>query len=101
MDISKQYIEMCDCPEIQNGRQHEPLDFWQYSPDSKYVDHWSQVWLPRQDQLQEMSGMPWVYFDHECCEWLGEFPTKEQVGIQVVMEEKYDKVWDGKWVDRV
>ena len=112
MDTSKQYIEMCDCSEIQNGRQHEPLDFWQYSPDSKYVDHWSQVWLPRQDQLQTMvdndfDGFVW-YVDG--CYGTGvdefsvdnkELPSMEQLWLKFVMGEKYNKFWDDVWVDRV
>ncbi len=117
MDISKQYIEMCDCPEIQTGRRHEPLDFWQYAPDGKHVDHWSQVWLPRQDQLQEMvGGWPTAGFI-EWVGWLGAvygllcqakpaghlnlFLTGEQLWLAFVMKEKYDKVWKDKWVDRV
>ena len=46
-----------------------------------------------------MSGDEWAYFDHECIEYYGDSPTKEQAAIREVMEEKYKKVWNGKeWV---
>ena len=55
------------------------------------------VWLPRQDQLQILSGLSWQEFDKECLKYDAE--TKEQAGIQAVMKEKYNKVWDGeRWI---
>ena len=60
------------------------------------------IWLPRQDQLQEMSGLTWVEFD-DCCRkyWFNDGrreTTKEIASIQVVMKEKYNKVWEeGQW----
>jgi len=65
----------------------------------------NQVWLPRQDQLQEMSGYTWVEFDTLCLATAGRYglsailtslETKEQAGIIVVMLEKHGKVWDGE-----
>lgn len=42
------------------------------------------IWLPRQDQLQILSGLTWQEFDKECLKYDAE--TKEQAGIQVVMD---------------
>ena len=42
------------------------------------------IWLPRQDQLQILSGLSWQDFDKECLKYDAE--TKEQAGIQVVIE---------------
>ena len=137
MDTSKQYIEMCDCPEIQTGRTlgsgdcyYQRLDKAQSGGFQEGVgieelhnDYGSLVesgpgrvvWLPRQDQLQEMvhklredkkqfSGnhgllcrfAAWVDEDSNlpCA-------SMEQLWLAFLMREKYDKVWDGKWVDRV
>ena len=70
------------------------------------------IWLPAQDQLQEMSNMTWWDFDKRCneirkcaledplSEW--EIKTKEQVGICVVMEKRFYKIWDDEkevWVN--
>lgn len=64
------------------------------------------IWLPRQDQLQEMSGMTWVYFDHRCDVITQELhegepiprPTKDIAGLRVVMHELHNKAWTGeKW----
>ncbi len=64
--------------------------------DGGYVD--KIVWLPRQDQLQALSGLDWRSFDKKCLVY--ESPalvtTKEQAGIRVVMKEKYNKTWDGE-----
>ena len=118
------YIKMCDCPEIQ--KQATPFehrldygktqDFWHdiwwtekiegqlvngkpiYNFKSKHI------WLPRQDQLQEMSKIPWRAFDMLCLEMANPYgsaknvETKEQVGLMAIMNLKYTKVWDGeKW----
>ena len=68
------------------------------------------VWLPRQDQLQEMmpqKGMVAQYIRlHQLCwdmdsgdSFLSNV-TWEQLWLCVVMHEKYNKVWNGEdWVD--
>jgi len=67
------------------------------------------IWLPTQERLQEISGIPWWRFDKRCdgvrCCLLEdplnniEIRTKEEAGICVVMEKKYNKIWNGeKWV---
>ena len=62
-------------------------------------------YLPTQEQLQKMSGLPWWDFDQRCNEIRRvsledpmsdfEIGTKEEAGICVVME-KYNKFWNGK-----
>ena len=64
------------------------------------------IWLPTQEKLQELSGLPWWKFDERCNEIRRcfledplseiEVETKEEVGICVVMERKYFKTWTGK-----
>jgi len=83
------------------------------------------LWLPRQDQLQEISGMNWVDFDSaikqfgdslfhnkysskkykgshlERSEEISKMVTREQLAIRVIMWENYEKIWDDKkqeWV---
>uniref|UniRef100_A0A6H2A1H2 Uncharacterized protein n=1 Tax=viral metagenome TaxID=1070528 RepID=A0A6H2A1H2_9ZZZZ len=73
---------------------------WEYSEyDYSYKEHQRRsFWLPRQDQLQMLSGLRWQEFDKECLKYGA--PTKEQAGIQVVMKILYhkNKVWrDGEW----
>ena len=137
MDTSKQYIEMCDCPEIQpEGRSLEDGDYFvrvgiapmkgQYEVkvyhkhDFQYpeVTCYRIVWLPRQDQWQEMSGLNVWQWGFKFSEWLYDLDddgdcdfhvrhihedlrSHEQLAAGFVMEEKCDKVWNGKWVDRV
>ena len=62
------------------------------------------IWLPRQDQLQDMLNhhpFSWDYFDKECARmsWIptkGVSTTKEQAGLMVVMFQSYNKTWNGK-----
>ena len=67
------------------------------------------VWLPRQDQLQEMTwDFPFaqafddlerfsesVSFKIVKQQSLPKLPTWEQLWLAFAMKEKYDKVWDG------
>jgi hypothetical protein len=65
------------------------------------------IWLPRQDQLQEMldSDLPFIlvdfyYFARDDVPAISvEFTTMEQLWLAFVMKEKYNKVWSGtEWV---
>ena len=72
------------------------------------------VWLPRQDQLQDMLPFPvgkfndnfWTALD-ELRNWgfetkfVGYIPTSmEQLWLAFVMREKYNKEWNGKdWIE--
>jgi hypothetical protein len=77
MDTSKEYIKMCEkVPKIQEQMGHDG-DYYYWSVDNKshisYTEHFEDyivkhpeqwdflrgrkvIWLPRQDQLQEMIG---------------------------------------------
>ena len=70
------------------------------------------IWLPTQEKLQEMSGLDWWKFDKRCNEIRQciledplseiEIKTKEEIGICVLMEKKYNKIWNGeKWIKGV
>ena len=65
------------------------------------------TWLPRQDQLQILSGMSWYLFDKTCVIWATTNPdyqreSKEIVGLCVVMHTIYNKQWDGTdWIKEV
>ena len=140
MDTSKQYIKMCDCPEIQE--QYNSTDFnflWDYTlrydydhDELKYKEYrkievagfpflgqhifetydgyeWSCIWLPSQDQLQEMHHWyPNVYgiaieFNNYIQETQSkiaqdilnseQLPSMGQLWLAFVMKEKYSKRW--------
>lgn len=131
MDTSEVYIKMCEkAEEIQELRvpttTQSPYSFWQegdyYFLDkepSVYSFHWSPhhisnaVWLPRQDQLQEMvrsettigtaTAKPesswqlsqrfwnWLWSKEE----IVSDKSMEQLWLAFVMKEKYGKVWNG------
>ncbi len=124
MDISKEYIKMCDREEIQ--REKYPANELTSSdmlPDERILDkngdvfmfsptaYGDLIWLPRQDRLQEMMNN-FVMSKNELGLWGltfhkagGEFLTisdqksAEQVLLQGVMKELYNKTWDGnKWI---
>ena len=127
MDKSEQNIKMCEsAKEIQklvqdnfDGTCGSKEDFWGYSERKDRL-----VWLPRQDQLQEMlkdthtlgaiiQGLYWFYEpEHFCpdndndiincnCESIGKerrkiFNTIEQFTLAFVMDELYNKEWNGE-----
>ncbi len=128
MDTSETYIKMCDCPEIQlqipisrdwGNPYYEPRNFIAdrkrgslFNEDDGYyyptADKDAIVWLPRQDQLQEMveSTCPvdlltrfqrWVAFDEE------DSPddSMEQLWLAFVMKEKHNKIWNGEVWDEI
>ena len=135
MDTSKQYVEMCDCPEIQEQRTFDStlgeysswdegdifskddgdlMDIFHICDGVWFPPREDALWLPRQDQLQEMYPANRVVtlegFNQFCgtinvgiwfikSEYFDYSP--EQLWLAFVMEEKHNKVWDGKWVDRV
>jgi len=124
MDTSETYIKMCDCPEIQltaeatycsvrdnghtwswsnNVRCGAEGRFWHEKPDGK------RIWLPRQDQLQEMvqgryEKHPYILFNEFNYFSKGTFKlgyileSPEQLWLAFVMHELHGKKWDGqKW----
>jgi hypothetical protein len=136
MDTSKKYIKMCkEAEEIQNYRDksllqdgdfiflgHDITDEEGISVYSDEMKNWIAkievffVWIPRQDQLQEMiSFKPWneddnreplhrlffefrkfVQWDDEDSWWSfkDDFTSFEQLWLAFVMREKYKKEWN-------
>jgi len=111
MDTSETYIKMCDCGEIQNIWNPEGLDFTHRRLGKQYK-HGTMLWLPRQDQLQEMVGITRTRLITEfgtfavCHEVRGVlalnyYRSMEQLWLAFVMKEKHDKVWDGEsWMKK-
>jgi len=144
MDTSETYIKMCDCPEIQEHAKYEAGDYLSsgdgieiigslmkvgdntatrggYDYDFfSYVWHRA-IWLPRQDQLQEMvdevaNKKHFVFrfndFLHNNYQpithmnafvWLANLPddviSMERMWLAFVMKEKYNKTWNGEvWI---
>jgi len=133
MDTSKEYIEMCEkAEEIQGNHKIVSGDYFNdgeicaevlevennegyliKSIYGKYFLPSECVWLPRQDQLQEMINQDYltgfIYDLYEFSkEWLYHdngndlrFTSLEQLWLAFVMYEKFNKVWDGKeWIKR-
>ncbi|KKL59666.1 hypothetical protein LCGC14_2213010 [marine sediment metagenome] len=132
MDTSKEYILMCEkAGEIQEyghiksekwEKEHYPMlpesnSIYRHLPTKENPARL--VWLPRQDQLQEMIDYPfpaqlvqdfanWCSENHyygigkgkkfKLLENLGHL-SMEQLWLAFVMKEKYQKTWNGKeWV---
>ena len=139
MDTSEEYIHQCDCEEVQEHRKYDGGD-WICDPDNghswaiwqkvrgktdeevqKFMD--GLLWLPRQDQIQEMMEVTAV-FDFESAvyemfftsdnhahynstpEWRvmeydssERYCTPEQLWLGYYMYKQHNKTWDGeKWV---
>jgi hypothetical protein len=66
------------------------------------------IWLPRQDQLQEMvrkdlglQSICWLAYEYSTgrCAGITISGTMEQLWLGIVMSENYNKVWNGEdWV---
>lgn len=132
MDTSKTYIQMCDCPEIQDnwvikagdcfkiikGKYYigEPCEGGSeyFEGDICYADEqalsydssgYKYLWLPRQDQLQEMiSDNVWEttrYYYAFASEYLTEKDCKdithEQLWLLYCMAKKHGARWQGAW----
>ncbi len=134
MDNTETYIKMSDCPEIQASRITLGLKYGDYyHRKDMFPTHCDlfheqgfatngitlgYIWLPRQDQLQEMIlqkyGDPndsdldvhtlvqeFEGFYAQPEEW-GDYPFRsmEQLWLAFVMQEKYKKIWDGdNWIN--
>ena len=134
MDTSETYIKMCEkAEEIQALRNKvsnswdddnnwEEGDFYyklgfrcgfhsgcessEYGP----LDYSTRIWLPRQDQLQEMvleSNHPDEllkiigHFHDFACGVTPQFDSMEQLWLAFVMKELYSKIWSKekeKWI---
>ena len=133
MDCSSDYIKMCEkAAEIQELRKEKDGDFfsrglagvevWSESYTAEYGDKIenADVWLPRQDQLQEMLliepiNSEWICnpTDSELAMLFVDFidneidrrnqlrltESMEQLWLSFTMAEKFNKYWDGEsWV---
>lgn len=58
------------------------------------------IWLPRQDQLQEMSGLPWDLYYFDILNNYSEYDSAEKAGLAMIMYTQHRCAkWDGKtWV---
>ena len=145
MDVSQEYILMCQkATEIQEywqENQVEDGDFYAKSPYSDgdmnnvrihkkfsgilydIICESNFVWLPRQDQLQEMIGIypkPFALFsffnkkDYTTDKYIrislnmkkpqypiNIFNSFEQLWLVFVMKEKYNKKWNGKTWEKI
>ena len=136
MDTSKEYIKMCDCEEIQNHKfqmgdylysghfkklglyigedEVEGLDdFYEMFLTKQPHFEEEDVWLPRQDQLQEMteyndadtySGLPIMFhmvWEDLRYRKLGKInrDSGEQIWLAFIMQ-KHQALWTGSEWDR-
>ncbi|MCK5236306.1 MAG: hypothetical protein KAR06_04895 [Deltaproteobacteria bacterium] len=103
MDTSETYMKMCNCKEIQGARPALPFSAKEWWIWNEYGDT---VWLPRQDQLQEMVSDGDCAYDlfHRFEIWVNCYDAEisqlelsmEQLWLAFVMKEKYNKVWKGE-----
>ena len=134
MDFSRKYIKMCaEAKEIQTEFRGHYDDYVYIEWGEQYIEQSKNsngvfifdfcrgfniirkiVWLPRQDQLQEMLS-PFYVDENGKVDWremheallnylpiLIEIDTPEQAWLHLVMKAKYNKVWDDKkekWVE--
>jgi len=123
-DTSETYIKMCDCEEIQSlwdgctddfvwGDAHGVIVTGYHDEDGKWLRGENPIWLPRQDQLQEMVvthktrwGFDKLVSDfYDTIILQGAFTenhatiSMEQLWLAFVMKEKHNKVWTGnEWI---
>ncbi len=142
MDTSPEYIKQCEkSREIQDDHMYQERDSCAFEriiprPESgavytvKFIDDpriqpWDIIWLPRQDQLQEMVKLEdipnfifsphqfenrtalllqyftdWVKTDKQLFSWSGGTnASMEQLWLAYVMKVKWQKVWNGSdWI---
>jgi len=111
MDTSQEYILMCSQSDAARWTKETIMDDHNYfagTPEKV-------IWLPRQDQLQEMLGSVsnvgrnWIFNLHrfidftqaqECNESrVGFAHSMEQLWLAHVMKEKFNKTWNGSdWI---
>lgn len=117
MDTSKEYIKMCDCPEIQNLKSLEQGNWFQKTYDDEswivcqgqYTDSvhigdfkdedYKITWLPRQDQLQDFLELDSYKWFRMCWNFVEGEPlpvSSETIALEIYMREKHNKNWDGK-----
>ena len=124
MNTSKTYIKMCEKAEEIQGEWTQPhvgdqaylrgsrtivTELWFDLQDKGLLNKGEAIWLPRQDQLQEMvketarllSDGEWAYRFGQWC--FPQFPkivktSMEQLWLAFVMKTLYAKRWyNGEW----
>jgi hypothetical protein len=127
MDKSSQYIRMCESAKvIQEKWKPEFGDFFvsmslgltslcqpitsALEKEASYLEKIKAVWLPRQDQLQEMvienHAMPWdlaLAFSNvlmgDNASYFDSFDSMDKLWLAFIMLAKYKKQWkEGEWV---
>jgi len=75
--------------------------------EDDYIKSSRAIWLPRQDQLQEMIGGTWSGQLFKLDKWIAACPkykhieSMEHLWLAFVMSERYGKVWSGvEWVKK-
>jgi len=124
MDCSVEYIEMCrKAVDVQKLRSYKGVINWQdgdfFTESGNVCSHCVEcneitqcdIWLPRQDQLQDMveeesryrlldrfnSFFHCLYRGFKCTDSC--FTSMEQLWLAFVMHKLYQKKWDGSaWV---
>ncbi len=116
MDTTPEYIKMCEKAEEIQSLKLKPIYMMQSETNLLYEDNdiwyifvldkskksWliKKIWLPRQDQLQEMViGIDNEYhlltsFYNFCSHFTHR--SFEKLWFSFVMKEKYNKVWTGE-----
>jgi hypothetical protein len=87
-------------------RNHGRVSHYFCSKNAQPRSTYDMIWLPRQDQLHPMSGLPWYDFDEECRRitvkhpvFIETFFSKEKAGLSLIMKMKHRKYWNGEdWV---
>ena len=111
MDTSETYQKMCDCPQIQKQRnKYADFNSWDFLGEGKKES----IWLPRQDQIQEMMikerfgdfGTHWDMCIDIPIQFVAKNPklelsSMEQIWLSCYMLAIHQKIWDGeKWVKK-
>ena len=103
---------MCDCPEIRtefkmNAKYDDGCSFFAQKHQGEYQINVrgfirEDVWLPRQDQLQEMMNESKFILIERFYKFVNDnIPfcrekSMEQLWLVFVMKEKFNKMWNGK-----
>ncbi len=112
MDISETYIKMCKQAEEIQGRYFSTGDYFSRGFGAEihcdYEAFEGCIWLPRQDQLQEMVGFvsnEWwlldlfIRFTRETD--ISKITSMEQLWLSFVMSIRYQKIWNGTgWISQ-
>ena len=114
MDTSREYIEMCKkamkIQKIWRRMKKKPKGSIFYNPKIKKIliipatpYDGDCIWLPRQDDLQGIIIIrrdEYEYYIRRLLDFVLDLPfaimSMEQLWIAFVMEERYNKTWNGK-----